>query len=176
VKEGGGPGRTSTASRKTASPAQRRPASAGGGAYELHLLLSREVTLRLNGRAGDAALPAGRYVYFGSALAGVSGRVSHHLAVDRGERKGRHWHIDRLLASPACRVTKVVARPGRHECELCLRRIGRRAITLPVKGFGSSDCRSGCGAHLLRIGRRKAGRSTGPDAGSRRRRRGGAVG
>ena len=121
------------------------------GAYELHILVTDHVTIRLSRRTGKVGLPPGCYVYFGSAKSGVHERIAHHRAVDRGERRGRHWHVDRLLELPAVRITRAVAHAGADECELCLKRKRRGRFSVPVKGFGSTDCRAGCGSHLLRV-------------------------
>lgn len=114
----------------------------GAGTYQLVIELARPARIVV-GRLGAADFPAGIYVYTGSARRGVQARVRRHLAHD----KPLHWHIDYLLACPDARVTTVrVSRLA--ECVLNQRTRGQ--IVLP--GFGASDCRAGCGAHLKRIG------------------------
>jgi len=122
---------------------QRLPAA---GAYRLTIRLARCVRVRV-GRLGWVRLPAGVYYYCGSARRALPARVARHLR----RRKPRRWHIDYLLAHPAARVMAVRAWADRRECDLvaaALRRGGRAAI----KGFGSSDCASGCPAHLICAG------------------------
>ena len=85
----------------------------------------------------------GRYVYTGSAKRNVDARIARHLRHD----KALHWHIDYLLTSPGVRVVEVV-RSRRAECEL--NRAGRGRIL--AVGFGASDCRADCCAHLKYLG------------------------
>ena len=96
------------------------------------------------GRLGEFDLPAGRYVYTGSAMRGLEARIARHLRPDKPLR----WHVDYLLAGPGVRVVGVV-RSRRPECAL------NRTVrgSLPVPGFGASDCRAGCGAHLKYLGK-----------------------
>lgn len=79
---------------------------------------------------------------------GLIGRLSHHLSK---RTKKIYWHIDYLLKCPEAHVKKVVVYPGasRKEC-----RLNQRMATLPgakviLKGFGASDCCSGCPSHLF---------------------------
>ncbi len=101
------------------------------------------------GRLGRHHLPAGRYVYAGSALGpgGLAGRLGRHL------RSGRrtHWHVDYLAA--CWPVIAIVARPspGRQECAWTRRLLALPGAAVPVPGFGSSDCREGCPVHLIRL-------------------------
>ena len=110
--------------------------------YQLFIRLRTRVRLRV-GRLGLLEFPRGRYVYTGSARRNLESRIARHVSRD----KRLHWHIDYLLARPAARVTRVL-KFSDAECEVNRRTIGR--IVAP--GFGSSDCRSGCGAHLKFLG------------------------
>lgn len=91
------------------------------------------------GRLGVFAFPAGRYVYTGSAKRGIDARIARH----RRREKPLRWHIDYLLGAPGVRVVDVV-RSRRGECA------SNRAVRgrVVASGFGASDCRAGCGAHL----------------------------
>ncbi len=129
------------------------------GAYRLTIRLRRPVRLRV-GRLGRVALPAGRYYYCGSARRSLPARVARHLR----RRKTKRWHIDYLLAHPAAEVVGVRAWPAGGECALVAGAM-RRGATAPVRGFGSSDCRRGCPAHLLRVGP-PTGRRSGYQAGA----------
>jgi Uri superfamily endonuclease len=68
---------------------------AGPGTYLLLLRLPQPTTLAV-GRLGALALPAGWYVYVGSALGGLGPRLRRHLRV----AKPPHWHVDSLRAAP----------------------------------------------------------------------------
>ena len=95
------------------------------------------------GRLGEFDFPAGRYAYTGSAKRNPDARIARHLRSD----KRLHWHIDYLLAAPGVRVV-AVERSRRDECALNRAVRGR----IVVSGFGASDCRAGCGAHLKYLG------------------------
>ncbi len=95
------------------------------------------------GALGLLEFPKGRYAYTGSARRNLESRIARHLS----RYKPLHWHIDYLLARPEARVTRVLTF-SRAECDVNRRTAGH--IVAP--GFGSSDCRSGCGAHLKFLG------------------------
>ncbi|WP_296520394.1 DUF123 domain-containing protein [Rhodoplanes sp.] len=86
-------------------------------------------------------LPAGRYLYCGSARGpgGLRARIARHLR----RRKTLRWHVDRLTTRGT--VFAVWAIPGGDECDLVAR---LAALPVPLPGFGSSDCRR-CRSHLL---------------------------
>jgi len=118
------------ASAACASP----PAS---GTYAL--VLASAVTARIRvGRLGVLPLQPGQYVYVGSAFGpgGLRARIGHH----QHRTEHPHWHIDyaRLVSVWYCcgarcehpRAAQLRAIPG---------------TTVPMPGFGSSDCR--CEAH-----------------------------
>ena len=111
--------------------------------YQLHILVSRPLLLVV-GRLGVIDFPPGLYVYTGSARRNLDARVKRHLRRDKRLR----WHIDYLLAGQGVRIVEVV-RSSLEECRLNQDTGG--AIVAP--GFGSSDCRHGCGSHLKYLGR-----------------------
>jgi len=106
--------------------------------YQLFIEVGRPLSIQV-GRLGTLLLPAGRYVYTGSAMRNLEARIARHL----GSKKRLRWHIDFLLAEPASRVVRV-RRSGLQECALNHRASG----TVLVEGFGASDCHGGCGSHL----------------------------
>lgn len=109
--------------------------------YQLVLRLAEPLSLQV-GRLGTVTLPAGRYVYTGSARRALEKRIARHLRAD----KPRRWHIDWLTTASGVTIERVV-RSVRDECALNRATRGR----VVVHGFGSSDCRAGCGAHLKHI-------------------------
>jgi Uri superfamily endonuclease len=115
------------------------------GAYLLIMETSDPVPLEIRPLA-TAGLPAGRYAYAGSACGpgGIRARVIRHLKAD----KKRHWHIDHLTA--VAPPIEVIAFPGRNECDILAEILARPGVSIPVPGFGSSDCRN-CPAHLVRL-------------------------
>ena len=110
--------------------------------YQLLIELPAPVRVRI-GRLGEFDFPAGRYIYTGSALRNFEARIRRHLS----PVKKMHWHVDYLLAASGVRVREL-ARFAEAECAVNQRTMGE--ILFP--GFGASDCRSGCGSHLKRIG------------------------
>ena len=112
--------------------------------YQLVIELARPARVRV-GALGTFALPAGRYLYTGSARRALEARIARHLASPGAKRL--RWHVDWLLAHPAARVV-AVRRSALAECAL-VRRTGGAVV---VPGFGASDCRAGCGSHLRYLG------------------------
>jgi Uri superfamily endonuclease len=115
------------------------------GAYALVIRL-RSAFRGDVGALGSVALPAGAYAYLGSAngLGGIAARVGRHLR----KEKPLHWHVDRLTAAGT--VSEVATWPGGTECALVAALEASARVSIPVGGFGSSDCRT-CRAHLLRL-------------------------
>ncbi|MGD8451603.1 MAG: DUF123 domain-containing protein [Phycisphaerae bacterium] len=112
------------------------------GVYQLWLEVSVGLRLRV-GRLGRVSLEPGVYVYTGRASRGLRARVLRHA---RGARR-RHWHIDYLLARAEVRLLRVRLAAGEAEAECAVNKaVPGGECVLP--GFGSSDCRRGCGSHL----------------------------
>jgi len=123
---------------------------AAPGAYVLLLTASAPVVLNMP-RFGKLTLGAGQYAYVGSAhgSGGLRARVRRHLRAE----KPKHWHIDYLTAAvPVMHVVTVVVTDGaRLECTWVKRLLELNGASAPAPGFGSSDCRNGCPAHLVRL-------------------------
>ena len=96
------------------------------------------------GRLGELQLRSGFYVYIGSAHGpgGLRARLAHHL-----EPSSRpHWHIDylRTHANPEEVWCCYDPRPWEHEWA---QRLGTLpGASIPLAGFGASDC--ACESHL----------------------------
>ena len=123
-----------------AEPISREP-----GAYLLLIELTAPLALDIP-RLGAATLRPGRYAYGGSAYGpgGLRARIGRHLRA----HKARRWHVDRLTA--AGRVVGIRAVPGGRECALVRDVLASPGVSVPVPGFGSSDCRA-CPAHLVML-------------------------
>ena len=114
-----------------------------GPARTYQLLIEVAVPVRVVvGRFGEFDFPAGLYCYTGSARRNFEARVERHLSATKRLR----WHIDYLLATPGVRILDV----KRRDADECLVNQATEG-SVPVPGFGASDCRSGCGSHLKRI-------------------------
>ncbi|MCG5536814.1 GIY-YIG nuclease family protein [Ectothiorhodospira mobilis] len=110
--------------------------------YQLYIHLRRPCRIQA-GRLPAARLPAGWYVYTGSARRNLAARVERHLRRDKTLR----WHVDWLLTRREARVVHVVLSEA-PECQANARVGGE----VPVPGFGASDCRAACGSHLRYLG------------------------
>lgn len=111
--------------------------------YQLHFTLDAPVSVTV-GRLGTFTFPAGGYIYTGSAKRNLEARLRRHQA----KEKKLKWHIDYLLTAPGVHMSEI-KKSADGECALNQATAG----TIPVPGFGASDCRSGCGSHLKYRGR-----------------------
>lgn len=123
------------------------------GSYALVLAVPEPLRLEV-GRLGWLTLVPGLYVYFGSAMGpgGLQARIRRHLRPD----KVPHWHIDHLTrwVQPFVvhwRAATCGLGPVRLECGWCQRVAQCAGVEAPIRHFGSTDCRAGCPAHLLRL-------------------------
>ncbi|MEE9210220.1 MAG: GIY-YIG nuclease family protein [Kiloniellales bacterium] len=121
------------------------PLPSDPGAYLLLIELTAPLALDIP-RLGDATLAPGRYAYGGSAYGpgGLRARIGRHLRRDKPQR----WHVDRLTG--AGQVIGVRAHPGGWECALVRDLLQVPGVSVPLPGFGSSDCRA-CPAHLVML-------------------------
>ena len=118
------------------------------GTYAL-VLKNRKAGALQVGRLGTMKLQPGYYVYVGSAFGagGLAARVQHHCRI----AVRPHWHIDYLRAS--CELiavwftTEAVCRE--HEWTKAVAQLVGASV--PMLGFGSSDC--DCAAHLFHFRR-----------------------
>ena len=111
------------------------------GTYALVIALGVGLRLRA-GRLGIHNLIPGYYVYTGSALGGLSGRLRYHLKL----KKRLHWHIDYLLREAA--IAQIRYALGQPRLEYIWNAIVK---SLPgaissIPGFGAPDCQ--CSFHL----------------------------
>jgi len=122
-----------------------------GGVYTLIIRVNRRSEISI-GRLGKVSFRPGYYLYTGSALEGMAARLRRHLS----QTKQLHWHIDYLLSSHNAKVSVVVQAPTKRnlECQVNQRLDETFRTSIRVGKFGSSDCDSGCGSHLLFLGDR----------------------
>lgn len=102
---------------------------------------NRDITI---GKLGSFTFQKGIYVYVGSAKRNIKSRIDRHLKLE----KKLHWHFDYLR--PFVEILEVQTYSGDEgECQLFQRLMQENKGTIPVHGFGSSDCK--CAAHLFYI-------------------------
>jgi len=106
--------------------------------YQLHIRIHKDIQI-VAGALGSCNFPAGDYVYTGHARRNLAARLRRHLS----ETKKLHWHIDYLLINPAVEIIRMET-SNIPECQWNQQLTG----SIPVSGFGASDCRRHCGAHL----------------------------
>ena len=117
---------------------------AKNGTYALVMACSSDLKVEV-GKLGSLRLQSGFYVYVGSAFGpgGLKARIAHHVKIS--ERP--HWHIDYLR--PALDLTEIWfthdSRHREHQWVGVLASL--RGATVPISGFGASDCR--CNSHLF---------------------------
>lgn len=108
------------------------------------LACRRTGTVRI-GRLGTLKLQPGVYIYVGSAFGpgGLAARIKHHHQIATRP----HWHIDYLRA--VCDLAEVwfTTLAGRHEHSWAKAVAQLAGATVPMPGFGSSDC--ACESHLF---------------------------
>ena len=116
------------------------------GSYALIFELDVVVSL-LVGRLGNVVLEPGFYVYTGSAFGpgGVKARTSHHQAISQRP----HWHLDYLR--PHMTLLEIWASYDQHNREHLWAQViaEMRGASIPVVGFGASDC--ACISHFIRL-------------------------
>ena len=120
------------------------------GVYSILLQILKDLTLEVGG-LGSMSFLGGFYVYTGSAMGpgGISARISRHL---RSEKKV-FWHIDYLMGNQSVKVFALFRAESKRKLECNV----NKSIVLNldasiVSGFGSSDCLTACGGHLLFLG------------------------
>jgi Uri superfamily endonuclease len=122
------------------------PDAPGTYALLLRCASCRRVSI---GRLGVLQLRPGWYVYVGSAFAtgGLRARFSHHQRVAQRP----HWHVDYLRRrAQLVAVWYVCGERCEHKWAESLGAMPD--ATIPMAGFGSSDC--GCPTHLFQFGNR----------------------
>jgi Uri superfamily endonuclease len=127
-----------------ASAVHRLPASRRG-CYSLIISLTQRKIVRV-GKLGVALFPEGTYVYTGSAMGGLAARLKRHLT----RKKQVRWHIDYLLILPQAQVHGMILYPParNQECRQNQKIAALPGAAVTLKGFGASDCKSGCASHL----------------------------
>ncbi|KAA0008505.1 MAG: GIY-YIG nuclease family protein [Thermoplasmata archaeon] len=109
------------------------------GSYILIVKIPENKRIRI-GKLGYIQFEKGFYIYVGSAMNGLEGRIRRHLS---GNKK-LHWHLDYLLGKGKVMEVYIKESNSREECEVA-RKLSE--IFDSISGFGSSDCR--CRSHLF---------------------------
>ena len=123
---------------------------AAPGSYALQMVLSTPARMQI-GALGEFDFPAGAYLYTGNAFGsgGLRARISRYLESCRKH----YWHIDYLLPCVQISWVYFVWASPPQECAWSQALSELPTADVPVAGFGASDCRSGCKAHLVLLPR-----------------------
>jgi Uri superfamily endonuclease len=113
------------------------------GTYALILSSIVKKPVRI-GKLDTLNLKQGFYVYIGSAFGpgGLKARIRHHLK----NSSRPHWHIDYLASILKLHEIWYTYDPVRREHQWAEVHGSTRGASIPLLGFGSSDC--GCPSHL----------------------------
>jgi Uri superfamily endonuclease len=116
------------------------------GTYLLWFDVQQPLSLHWRRDRATLLLP-GAYVYLGSALGpgGLQARLRRHT-VDPATRR-THWHIDHLTALLTPAAVRFMVGASSRECAW-VQALAAAGAQFPARGFGSSDCRQRCPAHL----------------------------
>jgi Uri superfamily endonuclease len=113
------------------------------GTYAL-ILASSSDRLTEIGKLGQLLLQPGYYVYAGSAFGpgGIKARIAHHTRISQRT----HWHIDYLRSVLLLDEVwySYDSEKREHRWADAFSRL--KGATLPIAGFGASDC--SCKSHL----------------------------
>lgn len=101
------------------------------------------------GKSGLVEFPRGHYIYFGSALGGLTARLDRHPRHD----KRLHWHADYLSAEVRWEYAWKLPDGQRWECVWAASDAPTDGMASLVRGFGSSECR--CPSYLVRVNNAK---------------------
>ena len=108
------------------------------GTYCLLMYLDRDKSIKIG--KNKRKFRQGYYVYTGSALGGLHARLRRHLS----KNKKLKWHIDYLLEH--ARITDIAKVYSTRKLECRVNSLIKSSGGVPIKGFGSSDCK--CDTHL----------------------------
>ncbi len=123
---------------------------AKGGSYLLVVELLRDVSIRI-GAMGRCSLKRGKYVYVGSARSGIGARVERHARLARERRGSVRWHIDYVLSNRHADLIGAFPFPHIDECTLSRIIASEEGVSVPLRGFGASDCTNRCPSHFYMI-------------------------
>jgi len=116
---------------------------ARSGTYALILASSSDRLIEI-GKLGKFLIRPGYYVYAGSAFGpgGIKARIAHHAKFSQRP----HWHIDYLRSALFLDEVWYTYDSEQHEHQWADILKHLKGATLPIAGFGASDC--SCKSHL----------------------------
>ncbi len=123
------------------------------GTYALIMVCASDRQVAV-GKLGRLNVRSGFYVYVGSAFGpgGLKARIAHHARISVRP----HWHIDYLRPIFHLKEVWYACDSERQEHRWADTFSRSKGATMPISGFGASDCR--CQSHLFRFTRKPSGR------------------
>ena len=114
------------------------------GTYALILISSSQEIVQIGG-LGSLPLNPGYYIYIGSAFGpgGLKARISHHKRLSKHPR----WHVDYLRTVTYLYGFWYTYDSIRREHQWAETMLRMKNASIPLEGFGSSDC--SCKSHLI---------------------------
>ena len=114
------------------------------GTYALVLESACDKNVEI-GKLGRLHVRPGFYVYVGSAFGpgGLKARIAHHMKISAKP----HWHIDYLRSILQLNEAWYTYAVERNEHRWADTFSSLRGTTIPMTGFGASDC--SCTSHLF---------------------------
>lgn len=109
------------------------------GCYCLIINLKKDTKIKIGKKLGNIEFKQGYYVYVGSAMNSLIGRIERHLS----DEKKMHWHVDYLLKK--AKISAVIYNQSRRKIECDLSKY-ISTQSEGIKDFGCSDCE--CESHL----------------------------
>ncbi|MFO7881382.1 MAG: GIY-YIG nuclease family protein [Kosmotogaceae bacterium] len=100
------------------------------GSYLLFIKVSRRI--EVSSKKSDWTIEPGLYIYVGSAMSTLTGRIKRHLT----EKKKKHWHIDFLTSRSE--IFLILLLPSETKVEKDISQFVSK-FGIPIKGFGSTD-------------------------------------
>jgi Uri superfamily endonuclease len=120
------------------------PDHINSGAYQLIFRLDQVSVIHV-GALGKRAFSSGVYIYTGRASRYLGKRLRRHLSKEKTLR----WHIDYLLQYAHIFNIRIFPFAAGEECAINDETLTKSHCSIPVIGFGSSDC--SCKSHLLQV-------------------------
>ncbi|MFX0124420.1 MAG: DUF123 domain-containing protein [Candidatus Hodarchaeota archaeon] len=98
-------------------------------------------------------LKSGLYLYFGSARGKTATSLEKRLTRHFSRQKKTFWHIDYLTSHSDTKILNAyyTTDPKITECQALQEFVQKFQKMKIILHFGSSDCKSRCGGHLLFI-------------------------
>jgi len=116
------------------------------GNYTIVFRLEERTRQKLH-RFNEVVFTPGYYLYCGSAhgSGGLKSRIVRHLT----KSSKKFWHIDYLKDLLFPIEVWYQASLEKNECSFCKTFHDQMGGEIPIKGFGSSDCKNKCESHLV---------------------------